>query len=143
MNTDIHTYTHRSSCPEYAIAAYVLLPFVMAPFLLLAYLLHRGVTRHSVYIFKGGNLYSRFKEAMEERRDMWGKWYGLGFLLALKASRTDARENGEWKVCHCVSIIHIYIYIHYMYVYVYVCICMHPYIIPQKTQTHAAMSEKR
>ncbi len=101
----IYTHTHRSSCPEYAIAAYVLLPIVMAPFLAMSYLLSRNVSRHSVFISKGGNVFTRFIDAMQEHRETWTQYCGLGFFMAANTAYTEAKEHGEWKVgriCVCM-----------------------------------------
>ncbi len=112
------TVIRRSSCPEYAFVAYILLPIVVAPFLFIAYLLHKSVTNHAVFIHKGGNLFSRYKDAMLERRETWGKYCGLGFIMALNSSYTDAKENGEWKV-RSVYAVYVCIY-SFLYVCMYV-----------------------
>ncbi len=91
-------------------AAYCLLPIFMLPFLLVAYLLHLGVTRHAVYVWKEGNLVTRFIEGVQERRDMWCKYFGIGFLMAMNESYTEAKENGEWRVRHvnvCMQHVHV------------------------------------
>ncbi len=80
------------------IAAYVLLPLAMLPFLVLSYLLRLGVKRHVVFVWKEGNLITRWSKGVKENREMWRKYCGLGFFWAAKLAYKEAKENGEWKV---------------------------------------------
>ncbi len=111
LNPQWHTQRHhnpnnspchcRSNCPEYTIAAFCLLPIVMLPFLAISYLLYIGVTRHTVFVWKEGNFFTRFYHAMGDSQDRWTKYCGFGFLLALNEAYTEAKENGEWRVRFC------------------------------------------
>ncbi len=103
--TYIHTYIRdRSTCPEYSTVAYILLPIFLSPFFAIGFLLHYGVPRHAVFVEKEGNPFVRFVDTMKENRSTWTKYYGIGFFLAFRKARVEAREHSEWKVSECVCV---------------------------------------